>query len=550
MTPFLLVEQGAVEGEKLFLVGPQTIVGRDPSVDICVRDDLLSRKHARISFSQGHCSIRDLGSSNGTYVNGERIKDALIKDGDAIRVGNHVFLFCTTEATADEIAGHEDHAADKTTHAASLSAREVDSMRSKVLKQHDENSKQSLRLRGLYETTNLLSCAFDIDGMIKGIPDLILSTISADHCHVLLVDEKTGKTSLRTGTGIGLTDDSAVRKTQLSMTIVDEAVKHGISILSSVVPEDDRFGSAKSVFSLNICSAMCVPLRGRDRILGALYADIISSDRQFREEDLETFAAVGVQVGMAIENSMLHEKHMEKARLAAIGQAMAGLGHCVKNILNGIQMGEFLVDQSMDTFAERIDDDAEATRLVKGWSILKTNYSKVQDLVLDMLAYSKEREPSLEPADPNGILEEVHELLKEKGAREGVEVRLEISENIDKVLLDERSIYRVILNLAGNAIDACGQGNASVTLTSTLTDDQAFLNLAVKDTGSGIPEEHMANLFEAFFSTKGGKGTGLGLAVSQKIAQEHGGCIEVESTVGKGTTFSVLLPYRRPESPS
>jgi signal transduction histidine kinase len=107
--------------------------------------------------------------------------------------------------------------------------------------------------------------------------------------------------------------------------------------------------------------------------------------------------------------------------------------------------------------------------------------------------------------------------------------------------VDSTAIYRVLLNLGTNAVDACPDDTGRVTVRSRRVDEEWF-TLEVQDTGCGISPEHRERLFTEFFSTKGAKGTGLGLPVTAKIVREHGGRIEVESEVGEGTRFVVWLP--------
>jgi signal transduction histidine kinase len=168
----------------------------------------------------------------------------------------------------------------------------------------------------------------------------------------------------------------------------------------------------------------------------------------------------------------------------------------------------------------------------------------LKDLVLDMLTYAKEREPELMPCNVHELLESVCKLSSAESERRGVAVECRPTEDIKEVMLDERGIKRCLLNLVGNATDASeGRPEPRVILQARKTNENT-LCISVSDNGCGIAEEDTAKLFQVFFSTKGSKGTGLGLAVTHKIVSEHGGRIDVKSAIDQGTTFSIYLPMR------
>lgn len=250
------------------------------------------------------------------------------------------------------------------------------------------------------------------------------------------------------------------------------------------------------------------------------------------------------QVGMVAFFQDLREiKHLEHElvnaeRLAAVGQTVAGMAHCVKNILHGLKGGSYMINVGL------AKDNTE--KLQTGWKIVQRNIARTSDLVQDLLSYSKEREPQLEPCQPNAIAEEVIELMQEVAGEENVALETALSPDIGEVLLDQRSLHRSLLNLVSNAIDACRDDpnpgkQHKVTLTTTLEGDD-MIRFDVADNGSGMSDEVKAKLFSSFFSTKGPQGTGLGLLVTSKLIEEHNGTISVDSELDRGTTFRIQLP--------
>ncbi len=245
--------------------------------------------------------------------------------------------------------------------------------------------------------------------------------------------------------------------------------------------------------------------------------------------------AIANQASIAVENAVLHSRIVETERMVAIGQTVAGLAHCIKNVLNGIQGGSYMVDLGL-----RKEDSATMT---SGWEIVKKNNAFMQDLVLDMLTYSKEREPEYKKANVNEIVEMTCNLMATKSTEKGVYIRWTANEDLDEVMLDPKGIRRCLLNLVSNAVDACeGRGGGGLVDVSSEVAADGMFHIKIADNGCGMAEEDREKLFQMFFSTKGSKGTGLGLPVTHKIISEHKGSIEVDSELGQGTCFTIILP--------
>ena len=239
------------------------------------------------------------------------------------------------------------------------------------------------------------------------------------------------------------------------------------------------------------------------------------------------------------EIKRLEKELLKSERLAAIGQTVAGLAHGIKNILHGLKGGSYLVDIGISR------NDTE--KLKNGWDMIKRNIGRTSNLVLDLLSYSKEREPEYEICRPNEIARDVCALVQDKARDNHVEIATAFDDSIGSVSMDPNIIHEVLLNLMSNAVDAClfdenMDKNWQVRLETTKENDN-FIKFDVIDNGAGMDEEVMNKLFTSFFSTKGHRGTGLGLMVTRKLIEEHTGDINVDSRPGKGTTFSFRLPY-------
>jgi PAS domain S-box-containing protein len=239
------------------------------------------------------------------------------------------------------------------------------------------------------------------------------------------------------------------------------------------------------------------------------------------------------------EIKRLKAELLHAERLAAIGQTVAGVAHGVKNILHGFKGGSYLVDLGINR------NDSE--KLEKGWEMIQRNITRTSDLVLDLLSYSKQREPEPQACLPNAVVLDVCEVLQAVAAENQVALITDLDQTIETVLLDPRTLHQSLTNLISNAIDAClFDENTDKTWQvqiQTRRLDDGYLGITICDNGLGMEPEVQAKLFTSFFSTKGHRGTGLGLLVTRKVIEEHGGTIEVESEKGSGTCFTIRLPY-------
>jgi signal transduction histidine kinase len=237
-------------------------------------------------------------------------------------------------------------------------------------------------------------------------------------------------------------------------------------------------------------------------------------------------------------------KLVEAERLAAVGQTVAGLAHAIKNITSGLTGGMYVLEKGIDL--------ENRTYLDQGWQMIKGNVQKIKSMAVDLLNYAKEREPEYQRCDPNLPAREVYDLMLSRAAETGVSLKIDLAQGLSPAWLDREGIHRVLLNLVTNAIDACtdiscASRNCEVLLR-TLKPQGWAVEYQVTDNGCGMDEETRRKIFQIFFSTKGSRGTGLGLMIARKIVDEHGGVIDLSSEKGIGTVFRVRLPERKPSA--
>ncbi|MFW5870219.1 MAG: ATP-binding protein [Candidatus Sumerlaeota bacterium] len=297
-----------------------------------------------------------------------------------------------------------------------------------------------------------------------------------------------------------------------------------------------------------IRSAICSPLIAKGEVLGTLNLNRYRTETgPFDEADVEVVDILATQAAISLHNARQNEQIVRQERMAAIGQTVAGISHCVKNMLSGLRGGMSLLD-----LAQRAQNWEAAS---KGAGVLRNNIERISLLVLDMLDYSKEeKKPMRANCDVVKIFNEVEEIAAYRAKRKSAELRIDCAPGAETVNLDSDQIFRCVLNLVENAIDALYDEDGIVTMRcekareailaeafGALPDTEVY-DIIVEDNGSGIPEENLATIFQPFFSTKDSKGTGLGLAVTKKITEEHGGKVLIRTEAGRGTAFHLLIP--------
>ncbi|MFI5457277.1 MAG: ATP-binding protein [Isosphaerales bacterium] len=555
----LFVIQGADQGKRFEFKSGPVALGRDTSNPIRLHDTEISRRHAELRLEREGYRIVDLGSANGTYVNGQPVDQTPLQSGDRVQLGQTVMLFHE---------GNGGHRRGLTARVDLLTKSDPDDRSailrsipsgegSRVLQAPDAAAgwlrERLMNLSVMYRATQAISSILDIDALSPQILELVFESIEADRGAILLKDESGHLVPKAVRWRGGAEPDERMT---ISQTIVDYVLDQGEGVITTDAPTDKRFSPAQSIVDYQIREAICVPIQGRHTTLGVLYADIraasgvdaataakLGQRGRFSQDQLMLMVAIGHQAGLAIENTIFYNDKIQAERLAAVGQTIATLSHHIKNILQGIRGGSSLIDLGLNEHDDSI--------VRKGWTIVEKNQGKIYNLVMDMLSFSKDREPVLEPADLNETIGDVVELMQSRAAELGVKLNWHPCPDLPRVLIDADGIHRAVLNIVTNAIDASeGQENAQVAIKADWHRQTSVARIEVTDNGVGIDESEIPSIFQIYASSKGARGTGLGLPVSQKIIREHGGKISVTSRPGFGATFLIELPMtRRPDPP-
>lgn len=542
----LLVVQGVEQGARFELGTRQVCMGRGVHNEVRLHDTEVSRVHASIQLVDESFSLTDRNSSNGTFVNGKPVAMHVLVDGDQIQLGRTVLLFSDTpqedrsNAAAERVQMLQHDPADRSSI---ISRIGQPAPLPPVAAPADDDSHSPANLVVLYRITEEVARpTVSMDQLLQRILDLTIEAIGADRGCVLLTDPMTGEVRPEAVSQHSRVDQGS--RMPVSRTIVDYVFKNNQGVRTTDAQHDSRFDAGRSIVQAGIREAMCVPMQGRHDLMGVIYVDITTpADRLrsagkpegFREDQLRMLVAIGRQAALAVENYRYQQAILKAERLAAMGQTIATLSHHIKNILQGVRGGSYLIDMGLN------DHNEELVR--KGWHVVEKNQNKIYNLVMDMLTFSKERQPAHERADLNATVADVIELMQSRAEECSVEMEYRPGSKVPISTFDSEGIHRAVLNILTNAIDAVEGSDKAVVLVETGHHPESdMLWVAVSDSGPGIPEDQMSKIFHVFESSKGARGTGLGLAVSQKILREHGGDISVESQPGKGSRFTLAWP--------
>ena len=556
------------KGEQERELAEATSIGRSPQCDIWIPDNAMSGAHASIVREGNDWLVQDDGSTNGTFVNEERVSRRALRDGDVIRVGRTELCFCADEAPAPaeqptgatRLSGQSivwrrgeaeaGAAADRAPALDQVIRGDVEyspvtsvnttlAANSAMTRTGTDAAELGRRLKAIYEISRATAATLDTSEILDHVLGALFEIFeTADRAFIILVDPQSNE--VNTAAARSRVADR-VAQSGISRTALERAMSQREAVLCQDASVDARFSDAVSIMGLGIRSMMIAPLVFRDEVLGAVHIDTVKGVRTFTEADLELLCVAASEVAGCLANVRLHDKMMASERLAAVGQTLAGLTHCIKNILQGVKGGAYILEKGLE------QDNPD--RIRSGWQMVRRNNAFMEELVYDLLTYSKQRPPEYVPTDLNALCADTCGFVAERARTLGVSLTCTPDPSLGQVELDPRGIRRCLLNFVGNAVDACANTNGSATVEvrgpASSPEADGLVRVSVRDTGCGMSKETLAKLFTVFFSTKGSKGTGLGLPVSQKIVEEHGGRIDVESQEGKGTTFTLCLPARR-----
>jgi len=228
-----------------------------------------------------------------------------------------------------------------------------------------------------------------------------------------------------------------------------------------------------------------------------------------------------------------------QSQLTSLGLVISSISHGIKGLLTSLDGGIYLVNSGLEK--------NNTERFKQGWQMVERNIGRIRTMVLDLLYYAKDREPDLEWIPAVAVAEEVCGIMRGKAREYGIELQCDFDQAAGNFQADAKAIRSLLINLVENALDACRVDRKKSThlIRIELKGDPECVGFEVWDNGIGMDQETRERAFSLFFSSKAGDGTGLGLFISNKIAQAHGGWIHLESELNRGTRVTVKLPRIR-----
>jgi two-component system, NtrC family, sensor kinase len=552
----LLVLQGPDKGRRFELPDAPVLIGRE-SRQLPISDNTVSRRHAELLPDAGNWILKDMGSSNGSYVNGARVNNTFaLKLGDQIRVGRTLMVFGAQPGVTRASGGNVALAGVEAGMDSSIMHTVSSADDSMVLAVPEPAAVAMTNLKVLYQLGAALGSSFGIDEVMEVVMDLVFENVKADRGIIFLVGEKgelipkvvrtredTDRPNHKDEERITVETEQKPppEKIHASRTIINHVLSSGEGVLSSNAMADRRFSAGKSVHNLGIRSALCVPIKaarlsGKNEFenLGVIYIDSSVKNYTYATDQLRLLTAIGLQAGMAVTNARLYHAGLQAERLAAVGETTAALSHSIKNILQALRGGADVVEMGLR--------GGNITQAAKGWRVVDRNLEKIYNLTMNLLAYSRPREPKMEQINPKVLIEECLELVATAASDKGVMAVADVEPDHPAVPVDPDGLHQVLMNLLINSLDAVEPQKGLIRVVCRYDSENKQTIIEIIDNGVGIPPSMMNHMFELFHSTKGNRGTGLGLAVAKKIIDEHDGAISVKSKQGEGTTFTIRLP--------
>jgi len=400
-------------------------------------------------------------------------------------------------------------------------------------------------LRRILDISEVMNTTRDIDELFVYVIDRLIELFQAERGFLIMLDEK-GQCEFKAARdleGANIADPHD----EVSHTVIEKAADRRKPILVENALTEEDFRGRASVKDLSLLAVMCTPLMARDKLLGVIYVDNRSVPGRFSERDLSLLRIFANQAGVAIENARLfkalqdaQDQVVMAEKLRALGQMSAGVAHNFNNVLTSI-LGttQLMLAQPQDP-------------------VLRDELERIECAALDGANAVKRIQEFARPRSASTFYDiDVTQIVEDSAKMTETQWRVKAEQEgthyaVDTDLMPgltvrglESELREVLVCMILNALDAMPRGGM-LRLTSGLEDDCVYIEVA--DTGRGMSDDVRKRVFDPFFTTKGLNGSGLGLSTAYGIVSAHKGRIEVSTDIGKGTTFTILLPQVRKET--
>lgn len=453
-----------------------------------------------------------------------------------------------------------------------------------------QNNITFAQLKTLFEVSRKINSQLNLQKLLDEIMDLAIALLQAEKGLILFRNEETGELEIQVARAI----EKSRQQNFLAMSrsIINKVMSEGKPILIERIPDaGEQGGGTKSQMYYKIKSVLCVPLWSREKLIGAIYLDTTQQShlqshlykKLFKKEDLYFLEAFANLAGIAVENARSYQnieqmvdirtrelretntaltrtnrelqetqlQLIQSEKMATLGRLVAGVAHEINTPLGSINSNidiacrvynklktELLADQACGHTPRTNMAIEMIEKLEKLTHVNKEACSRIMSIVRSLRNFARLDEVDFKLADIHDGLDSTLELL-----RYLFEKRINIVKEygkVPKLYCRPAQLNQVFNNILHNACQAIS-GEGEIRIKTVYRDGHIVVEIS--DTGVGIPPKNLKRIFDPGFTTKGvGVGTGLGLSISYKIVKAHGGTIEVQSEVGKGSTFTIRLP--------
>jgi len=442
------------------------------------------------------------------------------------------------------------------------------------------------QLEALYEVSRKINSQLNFQKLLDAIMDQAVELLKAEKGLILFRNEKTGELEIRVARAIGKSTQQNF--VAMSRSIINKVVGQGEPVFLERVPDAGEEGASKSMMQFKLKSVLCVPLRTKNKLIGAIYLDTTKRGNLFKKEDLYFLEAFANLAGIAVENARsyhaveklveartrelretneeLREANRElkeiqlqlvrSEKMASLGMLVAGVAHEINTPLGSINSNTNVslsccqkLDESFAALALPNTDRnfADISKflhmLCKVTSVNKQACERISGIVKSLKNFARLDEEEVKIVNLHDGLDSTLELLKYL-----FEKRIRIIKEygrIPSIRCKAAQLNQVFTNILHNACQAI-EDKGEIRIRTIHQNGQ--IQVSISDTGAGIAPENLNKIFDPGFTTKGvGVGTGLGLSIAYRIVEDHGGKIEVESKVGEGSTFEIHLPVKNDE---
>jgi signal transduction histidine kinase len=513
--------------ERVFFLRPRRYsLGRSHENDLVLTEPSVSKSHAWLHYENGQFSVQDRESLHGVYLNGAKVKKAILVPGCEMTFGNVRLRF---------VEGGPDGITDPKVRLPWIEHQQL--------------------LLSLVQGVN---ASLDLNEVLERVLDALMRVTAAERGFLLLSDGETGPIAGGLTVRVGRRRDGSKlprEDASLSSSVIRRAVESQELVATSNAAEDPKLADADSVIQHKLRSIVCIPLRSvqlergdeagpiKTTVLGALYVDNPTTSIPFSEDALAAAGALARHAALAIQNAQLYEsvngtldelrsaqrQLLQSEKLATIGTMASAIVHELNTPLTYIvgcvdlMLGAPLLPGQEDRLKQ-----------------VRVGAEKIESLTKNLLAFSRPSTEERVPMAVNGIIEKTLELCRYQLLKAGVRVEKELDADLPTVPGVPAQLEMALINLVVNALHAVPTGGHLRIATRKAT---SGIQIEVSDNGCGIPAAIRDRIFQPFVTTRPeGQGTGLGLSTVARVMDQHKGTVSFESEDGKGTTFRLTLP--------